>query len=121
MRIPIPAFAALMVVSAVPGLAAEHATSASPHLRIASNDDFASQKSEYEARARREMDLWQQRMSEASARTQGTLDQAWKATKEHWADLQQATADGWDRSRTAFEQASERMKEEWHKFHPNEQ
>ncbi len=111
----------LFAAAAMPVLAAGPAASIAPPVQLADAGDFASQKSEYEARARHEMDRWQQRMSEAGAQSRQELDRAWVATKEQWADLQQATAEGWDRSRTAFERASDRLKQEWRANHPNDQ
>jgi hypothetical protein len=123
---------AFMATAALPALAAESAPASLSPMQVADADDFASKKAEYETRARREMDLWQHRMHEAGAEAQANgerfahnaqeeLDQAWVATKDHWAGLQQATADSWDRTRIAFERASAQMKAEWHKYHPNDQ
>jgi len=93
------------------------AATAPQTFQIADAGTFANKKAEYEVGARREMDLWQRRMSEADAHAQKDLDHAWVATKEQWALLQQATADSWDRSRAAFERASEHLKGTWEKYH----
>jgi hypothetical protein len=115
------AIAVLFAIAALPAFAAEQTGPIATPLQIADNGDAASQKDQYEAQARHEMDIWQQRMNEAGAQTQRGLDRAWRATKDQWAYLQKATADGWDRSRIAFERASEQMKREWHKYHPNDE
>lgn len=113
-------FIALLATAAAPVLAAEHAASAPVPIQTADTGDFASQKAEYKARAQQEMDRWRQRMSEAGGQAQDELVRAWSATKDQWADLQQATAESWDSSRAAFERASERMKEDWRKYHPDD-
>jgi hypothetical protein len=112
---------ALATVVAVSGVAAEAAPAAPPPFQVADADGFASQKAEYETRARQEMKLWQQRMTEAGDKANEKLDRAWTQTKEQWAVLQRTTADGWARSREAFERASERMKETWNNYRSNDQ
>jgi hypothetical protein len=42
-------------------------------------------------------------------------------TAERGVHPQQATVDGWDRSRAVFERAARQMKEAWNKYHPNDQ
>lgn len=113
------AIAASCAMAAGPVLAATPAAPVPSVSQVALNDDFASQKAHYEAEARKEMDLWQRRMEQAGAQTQTELNHAWSATKQQWAVLQRATAVGWDRSRAAFERATERMKAEWGKYHQN--
>jgi len=111
--------AAVCAASVGPALAATPMAPAPAVIEVAQNDDSASQQARYEAQAREEMALWQRRMEVAGARTQVELGRAWSATKEQWAVLQHATADGWDRSRAAFERATERMKAEWDKYRQN--
>jgi hypothetical protein len=123
---------AFVAVAVLPAAAAERAPASLSPMQVADTDDFASKKADYEARAAREMDLWQHRMHEAGAEAQANgerfarsaqeeLDQAWAATKDHWVGLQQSTAASWDRTRIAFEHASAQMKAEWRKFHPDDQ
>jgi hypothetical protein len=111
--------AAVCAVAVGPVLAAAPAAPVPSVLQVADNEDLATQKDQYEAQARKEMDVWQSRMKEAGARTQTELDHAWATTKQQWAELQHASAVGWDRSRAAFERATARMKAEWGKYRQN--
>jgi len=131
MRFMTATIAMLLAAAAAPALAAENATFAPP-LQLTDAGDFASQKAEYEARARQEIERWQNRMSEIGAKAQENgkrltqnardeLDRAWAATKEQWASLQQAGVETWDRTRIAFERATDTFREEWRKDAPDDQ
>ena len=103
---------------------------AAPHPLFTRVDDssFSQKRQEYQERAQRQMDEWGHKMSAATenakengkalaADAQAELDRAWAETKDQWAKLQQASADGWDRARTAYERATRKMHDEWNKFH----
>ncbi len=106
----------LVAAGPLPAMAFGHAPATSPHTTlILAADDFTQKKAEYQEKAKRQMDEWGQKMNEAaekakenskriSAQAQQELDRAWADTKAQWAKLQQASADGWDRARTAYEQ-----------------
>ncbi|HTZ76255.1 MAG TPA: hypothetical protein VMC10_00025 [Stellaceae bacterium] len=97
---------------------------------IAVDESFTQKREEYQERAQRQMDEWGHKMRDAaeSAKANGRqlasdaqaeIDRAWADTKEQWAKLQHASADGWERARIAYEHASRKMQDEWNKFHPS--
>jgi len=124
----------LSLVAAAPlAAAAMERAPATPHSLFTRVDDsgFTQKRQEYQERAQRQMDEWGHKMSaatesakengkELAADAQAELDHAWSDTKEQWAKLQQASADGWERARTAYERASRKMRDEWSKFHGEE-
>lgn len=121
----------LIATGPLTAMAVERTPSAAPHaLVVRVDDDFSHKRQEYQERAQRQMDEWGQKINRAaeSAKENGKrltddaqseLDHAWADTKEQWSKLQQASADGWERTRTAYEQASRKMRDEWNKFHPD--
>lgn len=120
----------LVAAGPLPAVAVERAPAAAPHGAIVRvDDDFTRKRTEYQERAQRQMDEWGQKINRAaeSAKERGKrltdnaqaeLDKAWSETREQWAKLQQASADGWERTRTAYERASRKMRDEWNKFYP---
>ncbi len=90
----------------------------------AASDDFAAKKSEYEHQAQQQYDSWRAKMSDLAARAkaksvtlstsaQAELDQAWDDAKLRWGELEKTSAEGWDKARTAWEQAADKMKRTW--------
>jgi hypothetical protein len=120
----------LVATGPLSAMAFEQAPPAAPRATLVRvDDDFTSKRQEYQERAQRQMDEWGQKINRAaeSAKENGKrmtedaqaeLDKAWAETREQWAKLQQASADGWERTRTAYERASHKMREEWNKFYP---
>lgn len=120
----------LVATGPLSAVAVERAPAAAPHAAIVRvDDDFTRKRTEYQERAQRQMDEWGQKINQAaeSAKENGKrmaedaqaeLDKTWAETREQWAKLQQASADGWERTRTAYERASRKMRDEWNKFYP---
>ncbi len=124
----VPLIGISLLAAPLAAAAAERAPAAPTGLLVRIDESFTQKREEYQERAQRQMDEWGHKMSEAAesakengrqlaADAQAELDHAWADTKEQWAKLQQAGADGWERARTAYERASRKMKDEWNKFH----
>ncbi|HYM32221.1 MAG TPA: hypothetical protein VEU47_13030 [Candidatus Cybelea sp.] len=114
--------------SAPAATAIEYAPEGS-YMKLSDSGDFATTRNEYEHKARRQIDEWQQKMSrfgddakdtasKAADSAEARLRVAWGDVKQRWEQLESASADGWDKARAAFEKASNRMKEAWNKAHP---
>lgn len=91
--------------------------------------DSSAEHQEYIDKARKDIHVWRQRANEwaddakAKAAQGGedahrALDSAWTDVKVKWQKLQAATPEAWDKTRAAFEEASQRMKDTWRKYHP---
>lgn len=119
----------------VPGIAlAESHSPRNDHraiLFVADNDTghSAAKRDAYMQKAKTEFRSWQDRMHEwadaakeksadISEDTRKRLDQAWADVKDNWNMLQAAAPAGWDKARTAYEQASQRLKSAWQNVRP---
>lgn len=109
----------------------------SPLLRVADNssiadtsasDDLAAKRDDYMQSAKKEFSIWQDRMSDwaSEAKAKGSdmsdaaranLDKAWAEIKVDWRKLQDAAPGTWDEARSAFDSASQRMKDAWQRIH----
>jgi hypothetical protein len=98
-------------------------------LRVANDDDFAVRKETYLQKSRGEMDEWRTKMHatgerveaeghEASAKTKAHLNRTWTATERGWQKLQTESAEGWDKTKHAYERSTADLRVQWHKLHP---
>jgi len=121
----------LMVMAGQPALA-DHPSSQRTNellLKVTDNDDFAAQKDAYLQRTRNEMAEWRAKMHatgerveaeghEASAETKARLNRTWNATERGWRMLQTESAEGWDKTKHAYERSTADLRVQWHKLHP---
>jgi hypothetical protein len=126
----------LMAVAGMPAVAAQPVSpvaqgsplQGSP-LRIAASDDFSARKDDYVRRAGDEMNEWRSKLHatgeqaedkahEASAETKAHLDRAWAATERNWRRLKGVSAEGWEKSKNAYERSVAELRAQWHKIHP---
>lgn len=87
-------------------------------------DDFAAKKDAYVKQMNDQMADWHQKLDKYSAEAKAKSDQAahdadkdlkqaWAATKRASRRVAHATATGWDKAKTAFDNASARLKQDW--------
>jgi hypothetical protein len=100
-------------------------------LQSAADDDWSAKRKEYEDKARQQYDEWRQKMSdwsgqakekgqELSAEAKAKMDRAWSDMKADWRTLKKASHEQWDKARAAYEDAAQRVADEWHKMHPQD-
>jgi hypothetical protein len=101
-------------------------------LKFADDEDFAARKSAYVQKMHNEMAEWRSKMHatgerteaqvrEASTDAKAHLDRAWSATERAWHKLQAESAEGWDKTKTAYERSTAQLRTQWHKLHPEDQ
>jgi len=102
-----------------------------PPLKVAENDDFASRKDAYLRKMRNEMAEWRNKLHaagegaeakahEASADTKAQLDRTWAETEGVWRNLEAESAEGWDKTKNAYERSITELRARWHKLHPED-
>jgi hypothetical protein len=100
-------------------------------VKVADNDDFAARKDAYLQKSRDDMAGWQKKMHaagergeadghDAAATTREHLDRTWTAAEQGWRDLQAASAEGWDRTKNAYERSAAELRVQWHRLHPDD-
>ena|SRR5579862_1852785 len=100
-------------------------------LKLVDDQDFAVRKDAYLQKMRNEMAEWRQKMHavgerteaeahEASADTKAHLDRTWTATERAWQKLQSESAEGWDKTKHAYERSTAELRAQWHKLHPDD-
>jgi hypothetical protein len=100
-------------------------------LKLADNQDFAARKQAYLEKMQNEMAEWRTKMHatgerteaavhDASADTKAHLDRTWAATERTWRKLQTESAEGWDKTKTAYERSTADLRTQWHKLHPED-
>ena len=100
-------------------------------LQLAASDDFAARKDAYLQKSRSEMDEWRDKIHGAgesaeakghdvSASAKAHINQTWTATQRYWRKLQTESAEGWDKTRSAYERSTAQLREQWHKIHPED-
>jgi hypothetical protein len=121
----------LMALAGQPALA-DHPASPRAHelrLKVADNDEFAARKEAYLQKSRNEMAEWRAKMHakgervetdghEASAETKAHLNRTWTATERGWRKLQTESAEGWDKTKHAYERSTAELRVQWHRLHP---
>jgi hypothetical protein len=89
-------------------------------------DDFTAKKDAYLSAAQRHMAAWGRKLDQYSrdAAAKGEragkeadkeLHRAWLETQATSRRLGRATEKGWDKAKTAFERASARLEQDWHR------
>ena len=102
-----------------------------PLLKLADDQDFAASKQAYVQKKRDEMAKWQKKMHAARERTEAEAQQAsadakahlertWSATERAWRKLQSESAEGWDKTKHAYERSTAELRAQWHKLHPED-
>lgn len=96
------------------------------------DDDFTARKDTYLQRSRTEMDEWRSKIHGAgesaeakghqvSASVKAHFNRTWTATERQWRKLQSESAEGWDRTKSAYERLTADLRAQWHKIHPEDQ
>jgi hypothetical protein len=99
--------------------------------KVADNDDFASRKDTYLRKTRNEMAEWRKKISaagerteaeghEATADTKAHLNRTWAATERGWRKLKAESAEGWDKTKSAYEKSTGQLRVQWHQLHPDD-
>ena len=127
------------VLLSAPAMAATFTANQAPQrmpqaagIQLADDSDFGAKKDDYLHRAGDEMREWQQKLHDfgekaeasghaAKTKAKADLQLAWNETQEKWNGLQGAGADGWDRAKHAFENATAELKAKWHRVHPEDE
>jgi hypothetical protein len=123
----------LMAIAGLPALADHPAPllANGPLLKLADDQDFAARKDAYLQKMRNEMAEWRNKMHaagerteaeahEASAETKARLNRTWSATERGWRKLQAESAEGWDKTKKAYERSTADLRTQWHKLHPED-
>jgi len=126
-------FAPLMLIGALPVAAAPPTVTLGygAPVRLAANDVSAADRDTYTQKAQDDMQEWQRKLHEYSAKaeTKGSevgkaaaqeLNTAWAKAEAASRQLQIVSADGWDSARSSFEGASRELTEAWHKVQPDD-
>ena len=123
----------LIAVSGLP-IASHHPASllvTDAPLQLVDDADFTTRKDAYLQKSRSEMDEWQNKIHgvgesaeakghEVSASAKAHFDQTWTSTQRYWRKLQSESADGWDKTRNAFERSTAELRRQWHRIHPED-
>jgi hypothetical protein len=123
----------LMLIGALPAAAGQSALalgSGAP-VRLVAGSDSTADRDTYTQKARNEMQEWQQKLHDFSARAEAKgaeagraakddLDAAWTKAEAASRQLQTASAEGWESARTSFDAASRGLIDAWHKVHPED-
>jgi len=100
-------------------------------LQLAASDDFTARKDAYLQKSRPEMDEWRDKVHgagesaeakghEMSASAKAHLNRTWAATERYWQKLQTESAEGWNKTKRAYERSSADLRQQWHKIHPED-
>lgn len=100
-------------------------------LRLAQNDDFAARKDAYVRKSGDEMTEWRNKIRakgeqaetkghEVRAETKAHFERSWAATERAWQKLKGESAEGWDKSKSAYERSVAELRGQWHKMHPED-
>ena len=100
-------------------------------LKLADDEDFAARKSAYVQKMQTEMAEWRRKMHAAGERSEAAvhnasadarahLDRTWAATERTWRKLQTESAEGWDKTKHAYERSTAELRTQWHKLHPED-
>lgn len=100
-------------------------------LQLAASDDFAARKDAYIQKFGSEMDEWRDKVHgagesaeakghEVSASAKAHFNRTWAATERNWQKLQTESAEGWNKTKRAFERSTADLREQWHKIHPED-
>jgi hypothetical protein len=125
----------LALVGALPAAAAvgrsAFAVGSGTSLRFAAGDDTTSDRDSYTRKAHSDVVEWQRKLDnfgkrvEASGQATGKaaekdLNSAWSKTEAASRQLEIAGDDGWDKSKAAFEKASNDLADAWHRNVPDD-
>ncbi len=136
MRLPAPTViaAVLLAGTALPAFAvtapARLGTDAGA-FRATPMADETSDRAKFTAKAEAEMREWQRKFDAAAHRAKAAgkeggaaasreLNLAWAKTKKASRDLKTASAKGWGKAKSEFDEASDRLTAEWHKVYPGD-
>lgn len=122
------AIGALILIGALPA-AADPSTAGDTQIQLAADSGRTADKDTYTQKAQDEMQAWWQKLHDFSekAKAQGQkagdtaehgLTAAWTKTEEAARRLQTASADGWERAKISFEQASRELADAWDRIRP---
>jgi hypothetical protein len=101
-------------------------------LKLADDEDFAARKDAYVRKMHQEMAEWRRKVHATGERTEAEvhdasvdakahLDRTWSATERTSRKLQAETAEGWDKTKIAYERSTAQLRMQWHKLHPEDQ
>jgi hypothetical protein len=115
----------LMLIGALPGAGqSSPAPAASAPVGSATGGDTTTDRASYTQKARDDMQEWERKLHDFSVRAESNgkeadnaadtdLHKAWTRTEAVSRRLQTVGAEGWDRARTSFEQASRDLAAAW--------
>jgi|GEM_PF-1412374 len=127
MRILIPSIVLgpLMLVGALPA-AAGHPVAFATQIQLAAGSDPTGDRDTYSQKARDDVQAWQRKLHDFSAKTQAEgrkdataaqhdLNEAWTKAEAAANKLQTAGADGWESAKISYEKASQDLASSWDK------
>jgi hypothetical protein len=123
----------LLLMAGLPAMA-DHPTPLPANgalLTLADDEGFAARKDAYLRKMRNEMAEWRNKMHaagerteaaahDASAETKAHLNRTWSATERGWRKLQAESAEGWDKTKKAYERSTAALRAQWHQLHPED-
>jgi len=123
-------FGPILLIGALP-VSAGPAIHSDTNIQLAAGSTSTDDRGSYVQRAQSEMQEWKKKVhdfsekAEAKGKQAGNtaeedLNKAWAKTEAASHRLQEAGADGWDSAKSAFEGASNELKQAWHKVHPED-
>jgi hypothetical protein len=87
-------------------------------LKLADDGDFAAHKDAYVQKMHNEMAEWRRKMHAGGERTEAEVH---GATERASRKLQAESAEGWNKTKTAYERSTAQLRMQWHKLHPEDQ
>ena len=123
-RIISAAFVSLTLITALPAVAQQPLSTPPSHGEA--NDASSAERSQYIQKAHGEIAEWRRELDDFSAKAAASgreksraaardLNDAWARTEAEGNKLKAATADGWDRAKESFENASRAFSDTFNK------
>ena len=115
------ALSVLIVAGSFPAIAADTTPQQQANVPPA-DDSFAARRETYLRQAQDQMDDWRHRVedwtrrvanSQTAEKTKDALRDAWVKTEVASRRLAVATEKGWDDAKASFEDATQKLKDEW--------
>ncbi|MGC2201257.1 MAG: hypothetical protein WA633_14065 [Stellaceae bacterium] len=100
-------------------------------VQLAAGGDSTADRDTYTQKARDEMQEWQRKLHDFSAKAEAKgqeagnaaendLNKAWAQAEAASRKLQTVGAESWESAKTSFEEASRELADAWHKIHPED-
>lgn len=121
----------LMLIGALPAVAGQstHVLGSGAQIRLAANGGSTADRDTYIQKAQNEMQEWQRKLQDFSAKAaakgqqagdaaEHDLNRAWTKADAASRELQTVGAEGWKSAKTSFETASRELAETWDRLDP---